>query len=164
MMVCYCFFIKRIDFLSSNETEKKAISRAHQITSPDGKRTLWSRVESRQSVACSFNRNGTNYSSDIPHCCVTHCLHTSLCVQILFTVVFGSIFYWMTDQPADLVRFLFYLLICTLTSIVSQSFGLLTGAVCSIQVRPCFSHLTGNGQFVVGLQVNSLQIHWHARL
>ncbi|XP_043462541.1 ATP-binding cassette sub-family G member 4 [Leptopilina heterotoma] len=53
--------------------------------------------------------------------------------QIVYSAVYVMIVYFMTAQPMEVERFLMYLNICILTSLVSQSIGLLIGAAMSVE-------------------------------
>lgn len=53
--------------------------------------------------------------------------------QILFSLLYVVIVYVMTSQPFEAYRFFLYLNICVLTSLVSQSIGLLIGAAMNVE-------------------------------
>lgn len=54
--------------------------------------------------------------------------------QVLFSIVYVTIIYFMTSQPLEASRFVMVLCVSILTSLVSQSIGLLIGAAMNVQV------------------------------
>ncbi|EFN78564.1 ATP-binding cassette sub-family G member 4 [Harpegnathos saltator] len=53
--------------------------------------------------------------------------------QIVYSIAYVMIVYFITSQPLETERFLMYLNICILTSLVAQSIGLLIGAAMSVE-------------------------------
>ncbi|XP_076296273.1 ABC transporter expressed in trachea [Lasioglossum baleicum] len=53
--------------------------------------------------------------------------------QIVYSVAYVIIVYFMTSQPLETNRFMMYLTICVLTALVSQSIGLVIGAAMSVE-------------------------------
>lgn len=53
---------------------------------------------------------------------------------MVYSIAYVMIVYFITSQPLEVERFLMYLNICILTSLVAQSIGLLIGAAMSVEV------------------------------
>ncbi|OAD55232.1 ATP-binding cassette sub-family G member 4, partial [Eufriesea mexicana] len=53
--------------------------------------------------------------------------------QIVYSIAYVIIVYFMTSQPLETNRFMMYLTICILTALVSQSIGLVIGAAMSVE-------------------------------
>ncbi|XP_017879123.1 ATP-binding cassette sub-family G member 4 isoform X2 [Ceratina calcarata] len=53
--------------------------------------------------------------------------------QIVYSIAYVVIVYFMTSQPLETNRFLMYLTICILTALVSQSIGLVIGSAMSVE-------------------------------
>nr|QIK02750.1 ATP-binding cassette sub-family G member 4-like protein [Nilaparvata lugens] len=62
--------------------------------------------------------------------------------QVVFTVVYVSIVYYMTDQPQDLERFSMFLFVSILLSLVASCVGLLTGTALSIETGTYFGPIS----------------------
>lgn len=56
-------------------------------------------------------------------------------LQMVYSIAYVMIVYFITSQPLETQRFLMYLNICILTSLVAQSLGLLIGAAMSVEVK-----------------------------
>lgn len=56
-------------------------------------------------------------------------------LQMVYSIAYVIIVYFLTSQPLETQRFLMYLNICILTSLVAQSLGLLIGAAMSVEVK-----------------------------
>lgn len=61
-------------------------------------------------------------------------IHLSSFLQIVYSIAYVIIVYFMTSQPLETNRFMMYLTICILTALVSQSIGLVIGAAMSVEV------------------------------
>ncbi|KAK4886492.1 hypothetical protein RN001_002763 [Aquatica leii] len=68
---------------------------------------------------------------------------TTLPLHTVFTICYISIAYFMTDQPLEIQRMSMFLLICILTTFISESFGLMIASVLnmvnSMFLGPCLS-------------------------
>ncbi|KAJ9580519.1 hypothetical protein L9F63_024285, partial [Diploptera punctata] len=53
--------------------------------------------------------------------------------QIVFSIIYVIIVYFMTSQPLEPMRFIMLLTMCILTSLVAQSLGLLIGAAMCVE-------------------------------
>ncbi|GAB1863239.1 ATP-binding cassette sub-family G member 1 [Camponotus japonicus] len=53
--------------------------------------------------------------------------------QVVFSVMYVTIVYFSTSQPADMTRFFMFLSTCLLISFVAQSVGLVVGAAMNVQ-------------------------------
>lgn len=57
----------------------------------------------------------------------------SLTFQTLFSILYVSIVYFLTGQPAEVTRYSMFVGICLLISFVAQSVGLVVGAAMNVQ-------------------------------
>lgn len=64
----------------------------------------------------------------------TICIVIVCFLQLVFPTVYVVIVYFMSDQPCDPMRFLMFLTMSVMTSLVAQSLGLVIGAAMDIQV------------------------------
>ena len=55
-------------------------------------------------------------------------------ISIISCTLFSIILYYMTSQPAELIRFSMFLTISILVTFVANSFGLMIGAVSNVVV------------------------------
>ncbi|KAF5272448.1 hypothetical protein FQR65_LT04916 [Abscondita terminalis] len=68
---------------------------------------------------------------------------TTLPLHVVFTLCYISIAYFMSDQPIEIDRMAMFMLICVLTTFISESFGLMISSVLnmvnSMFMGPCLS-------------------------
>ncbi|XP_018331821.1 ATP-binding cassette sub-family G member 1 isoform X2 [Agrilus planipennis] len=86
-------------------------------------------------------------------------------IQILATHLYAGITYFMTAQPFDLFRITYFVTMCTLISLVSQSFGLIIGASMGVKngviFGPfCFLPFTIFSGFFVQLNSAPFFLRW----
>lgn len=55
-------------------------------------------------------------------------------IQVTATLIYGLVTYFLTMQPIEGFRLLYFLIMCILVSLVAQSFGLFIGAGMSVKV------------------------------
>lgn len=79
-------------------------------------------------------------------CIATHAQYIKL-LQMVYSIAYVMIVYFITSQPLEMERFLMYLSICILTSLVAQSTGLLIGAAMSVEVKSI--KYTYKGNFII---------------
>lgn len=56
-------------------------------------------------------------------------------LQVICSIGFTLVVYYMTAQPPDAIRYILFLTICVMVAMVAQSIGLLIGVSMSIQVH-----------------------------
>ncbi|XP_074037508.1 ATP-binding cassette sub-family G member 1 [Leptinotarsa decemlineata] len=86
-------------------------------------------------------------------------------VQIVATLIYGLVTYFLTKQPMESYRLFLFLFMCILISLVAQSFGLLIGASMDIKngviFGPfCFLPFTIFSGFFVQLNDAPVHIRW----
>lgn len=59
--------------------------------------------------------------------------------HILFTSLYVSVSYFLTDQPMETCRFLNYLVIMLIVGAVSESLGMVLGSIFNVVVSLCFT-------------------------
>ena len=55
-------------------------------------------------------------------------------LQVICSTGYTVVVYLMTAQPSDVIRYILFLTVCIMVSMVAQSIGLLIGVSMSIQV------------------------------
>jgi hypothetical protein len=71
--------------------------------------------------------------------------------QILFPAFYCTILYFMTGQPLDPIRFLMFVNIFVLVSLVAQSCGLMIGAALDLTVITFENKIISSFDFKIGL-------------
>lgn len=61
-------------------------------------------------------------------------------LQIICSVGYTLIVYYMTAQPPDVMRYVLFVTVCIMVAMVAQSIGLLIGVSMSIQVHFSYSY------------------------
>lgn len=76
---------------------------------------------------------GKRYKRNVHIRCTTNKWLFSRSFQTVFCILYVSVIYFLTSQPADVTRFFMFLGTCLLISFVAQSVGLVVGAAMNVQ-------------------------------